>query len=109
MRGRKRESQAGAAVREHGLAEAERLLAEGMKNLDLNEGGLESLPKLAPEKKVLAAWVTAQTLVGTEWVAERLKMGHRSNVSAAKKWVKESPEGQRALSKLVKMCSMNQP
>ncbi|WP_435894732.1 hypothetical protein [Oceaniferula spumae] len=48
----------------------------------------------------LAAWMSAQTLVGTERIAEMLHMGHRSNVSAAKKWVRETKQGSKWLRKL---------
>ena len=90
----------GAAVREHGEAEAVRLLDEGMEKLGLAAEQLESMPKLSPEKQVLAAWLAMQTLVGTEWIAGMLYMGHRSNVSAAKKWVRETKEGCKWLLKL---------
>jgi hypothetical protein len=52
---------------------------------------------------VLAAWIATQTLVGTEWIAGMLWMlwmGHRSNVSAAKKWVRDTKEGRKWLLKL---------
>ncbi|BDS05406.1 hypothetical protein NT6N_04460 [Oceaniferula spumae] len=44
--------------------------------------------------------MSAQTLVGTERIAEMLHMGHRSNVSAAKKWVRETKQGSKWLRKL---------
>jgi REP element-mobilizing transposase RayT len=100
LQGKKRESLAGEAVREHGKAEAGRLLDEGMEKLGLAADRLASIPKLSPEKKALAAWLASQTLVGTEWIAQMLWMGHRSNVSAAKKWVRETKEGRKWLRKL---------
>ncbi len=100
LKSKKRESLMGAAVREHGEAEAVRLLDEGMEKLGLAAEQLESMPKLSPEKQVLAAWLASQTLVGTEWIAGVLWMGHRSNVSAAKKWVRETKEGRKWLLKL---------
>ncbi|NWK57372.1 transposase [Verrucomicrobiaceae bacterium N1E253] len=96
----KRESLTGAAVKEHGEAQAVKLLNEGMEKLDLVPKQLEGMLKLAPEKQVLAAWLSSQTLVGTKWIAEMLHMGHRSNVSASKKWARETKEGSKWLCKL---------
>lgn len=100
LQGKSRESLMGAAVREHGEAEAVRLLNEGMGKLGLAAEQLESMLKLAPEKQTLAAWLVSQTLVGTEWIAQILHMGHRSNVSAAKKWMRDTKEGRKWLLKL---------
>jgi hypothetical protein len=71
-----------------------------MQKLGLVPEQLEGMLKLSPEKQVLAAWVSSRTLAGTEWIAEMLHMGHRSNVSAAKKWVREPKEGRKWLLKL---------
>lgn len=100
LRGRKKESLMGAAVREHGEAEAVELLEEGMGKLGICPEWLERMNKSAFEKKALAAWLSGQTLVSTEWIAERLRMGHRSAVSQAKKWVRETKEGRKWLKKL---------
>ena len=82
-------------MREHGEAEAVKLLDEGMEKLGLLPDQLEGMPKLSPGKQVLAARIASQTLVGTEWIAGMLWMGHRSNVSAAKKWVRDTKEGRK--------------
>jgi len=58
------------------------------------------MPKRSPEKQVLAAWIATQTLVGTEWIAGMLRMGQRSKVSAAKKWMRDTKEGRKWLLKL---------
>ncbi|MCP5536642.1 MAG: transposase [Akkermansiaceae bacterium] len=100
LKDKKRESLMGAAVREHGEAEAVKLLDEGMEKLGLEPEQLEGMLKLSPEKQALAAWLATQTLVGTEWIAGMLHMGHRSNVSAAKKWARETKEGRTWLLKL---------
>ena len=96
----KRESLMGAAVREHGEGEAVKLLDEGIEKLGISPEWLERMNKSAPEKKALAAWLAGQTLAGTEWIAQVLWMGHRSSVSQAKKWVRETKEGRKWLLKL---------
>ena len=100
LEGKKKESLSGDLVREHGEGEFLRLLEEGMEKLELSEESLRDLKKSAPEKKALAAWLVSQTLVGTEQVAEKLAMGHRSSVSQAKRWAKESKEGRKWMYKL---------
>ncbi len=52
-----------------------------MKQLSLTEKSLESLPKGAPEKKILAWYIRNQTTVSNEWLAVRLKSGHSANIS----------------------------
>ena len=94
-------------MREHGEAEAVKLLDEGMEKLGLLPEQLEGMPKLSPGKQVLAAWIASQTLVGTEWIAGMLWMGHRSNVSAAKKWVRDTKEGRKWLLKLKEPAFQN--
>ena len=100
LRGKKRESLGGAAVKDHGEAEAVTLLRKGMEKLSLDGECLEEMSKSAPEKKALAAWLGGQTFVSTEWIGEKLWMGHRSSVSQAKKWARESKEGRKWLLKL---------
>ena len=77
----KRQSHSGSAVRDHGLREAERIVAVGLMALDLSEQDLQSLRKLDIRKQVLACAVRQRTMMGNEWVSERLRMGHPSNVS----------------------------
>ena len=96
----KRESLMGAAVKEHGENEAVKLLDEGMGKLGLAPESLEGMAKSSAEKKAIAAWLAAQTLVSSEWIAQMLWMGHRSSVSQSKKWVRETKEGRKWLLKL---------
>jgi putative transposase len=96
----KRESLMGAAVKEHGENEAVKLLDEGMGKLGLTPESLEGMAKSSAEKKAIAAWLAAQTLVSSEWIAQMLWMGHRSSVSQSKKWVRETKEGRKWLLKL---------
>ena len=53
----------GSAKQTHGLVEAQRLLAEGLKALGLKAGMLEEEPKGMPEKQVLAWWLRQQKTV----------------------------------------------
>ena len=91
---------AGAAVKERNEHEAAKLVKEGLTKLGIAEDALENMVNSAVEKKAVAAWVSNQTLASTEWLANELHMGHRSSVSKAKKWAKESKDGQKWQSKL---------
>ena len=66
----------------------------------MDQDMLKKMNKSAIEKKAIAALIANQTLAPTEWIAEQLHMGHRSAVSQAKKWSKETKEGKSWLKKL---------
>jgi hypothetical protein len=87
QRGRKG-SYSGEAKREHGEAEAERLLAKGLSAFKLEEKGLSDQPKGTMEKQVLAWWLSQNTTASRRWVSERLHMGDESRVSQAIRRVK---------------------
>lgn len=81
---KKRESFDGEAVSRHDETEAERLLQVGMRVLGL--AGIKEVKMLRKNdkrKQVLAWLVKSHTVVGHEWILERLEMGHRSNVTRA--------------------------
>jgi hypothetical protein len=79
--GRQRESHSGEAKRRHGEAAAEQLLEAGLAALGLTSADLAGLPKGAAEKVALADWLRERTTVSLRWAAERLAMGHYTNVS----------------------------
>ncbi len=78
---RKSSSFCGTEIRLHNERQAQRLLSIAMKQLSLTDKSLESLPKGAPEKKILAWYIRNQTTVSNEWLAVRLKSGHSVNIS----------------------------
>ncbi len=97
----KRESNSGSIQRDHSEGEAGKLMIEALERLGMNVKHLPEMSKSALEKKAIAALLSSNTLASTEWIAEQLHMGHRSSVSQAKKWARESKEGQKWLGKLV--------
>jgi hypothetical protein len=90
-RGR-RGSYSGEAKREHGEAEADRLVRLGLPLVGLGESDLAVLPKGGIEKQVLAWWLCQHTVVGRRWVSERLNMGDESRVTQALRRTKAAPE-----------------
>ena len=81
---KKRESFTGGAANRHDEIEAERLLEAGMKALGL--AGINEVKRLRKNdnrKQAIVWFVKSRTVVGHEWILERLEMGHRSNVTRA--------------------------
>ncbi len=69
--------------RGHGEAEAGRLIAAGLRYLELAQKDLPALRKGDERKLVLAALVRQRTNVSNAWLAETLQLGHISRVSRA--------------------------
>lgn len=88
--GQRRESHGGAARRAHDQAQAERMLARGLRELGMRRAALVSAPKGQLAKQVLAWWLYGRTTVSRRWVAEHLAMGCESRVSQARSWVESS-------------------
>ena len=89
LRGRRRESfQAEEPVRQHDLKEAERLLLRMLPRLGARN--IAQRPANDPAKQVLAWMLRSRTTAGGAWIAERLAMGHVSNVSRAYRAVRNA-------------------
>jgi hypothetical protein len=71
----------GEQRRAHNEAEAERLLGLALATLKLKEEELLQLRFNRPEKQAVAWLLKTYTTVTGVWLAERLRMGNRSNVS----------------------------
>ncbi len=69
--------------REHGEAEAERIVRSAVKILGLpaTAVALTKLPKSDGRKVALAALLRDRTSVGNPWIATRLAMGHPGSVT----------------------------
>jgi len=82
----------GEAKREHGLAEAERLLQAGMAALGIAQGELPAAAKWTMEKRVLAWWLRQRTTAGRQWLCDRLQIGEVSAVTRAIRAVQSGSE-----------------
>jgi len=91
-RGR-RGSYSGGAKRAHSEGEAESLLAEGLRVLEVGRGQLAKGAKGMAEKRALAWWLCQRTTVSRRWVSERLGMGDESRVTQSIRQVKASRTG----------------
>ncbi|MEI7957111.1 MAG: hypothetical protein WCJ66_18265, partial [Verrucomicrobiota bacterium] len=80
---RKGGSHSGMAVAAHGVREAERLVADGLRELELcdEEEKLRFVRKGDPRKVALATLLRTQTSITNQWIAKRLEMGHDRSVS----------------------------
>jgi hypothetical protein len=81
LRSGRRGSYSGGAKREHGEAQAERLLARGLAVLKLEESRLSEPPKGGWEKQLLAWWLCQHSTARRGWVSARFGMGEESRVS----------------------------
>ncbi len=88
----RRGSHSGAARREHGETEAERLVRLGLPVVGLKESEVEGRSKGALEKQVLAWWLCRHTTARRRWVSQRLGMGDESRVTQAIRWVNGAAE-----------------
>ncbi|MDA3872792.1 MAG: transposase [Kiritimatiellae bacterium] len=79
---------------EHGPAEAERLLERALVSLAWTEENLLDARSVQPEKQAVAWLLMTQTAVSGAWIAERLRMGHRTNCSRAISRFRHSREKQ---------------
>ena len=70
----------GQAVREHGQAEARRLIDAGLAQAGLTRKELAVLAKGDARKAEIAARVRAVTMVRLQWLADELRMGSAPNV-----------------------------
>jgi hypothetical protein len=67
----------------HDEARAEELLALGLDSLGLKMGEVQCMRQNDLRKQGLAWVVKSRTGMGDAWIMDRLRMGHRSNVSRA--------------------------
>jgi putative transposase len=70
-------------LREHGEAEAERIVRRVVKILGLpsTADAMAKLPKSDDRKVAVATLLRDRTSVGNSWIAKRLSMGHSGSVS----------------------------
>ena len=81
--GRNPRNTTGGAKKDHGEAEAVRLVREAEKVLELptDRRSTEGLRKGDERKVLLAALLRRRTSVGLGWISEKLVMGHPGSVS----------------------------
>ena len=71
----------GEAVQEAEAAQAERLVAEGLKRMGWSEADLKAHRKGEPRKVALARELRSRTTMPLAWVAERLSLGTRGHLA----------------------------
>jgi putative transposase len=89
-----RDSITGEARRMHDEREAERLLIETAAMAGLSLENTELLKRNDTRKEVVAWLLTRKTSVTQDWIAERLSMGNRANVSRAVRHIERSEENE---------------
>jgi REP element-mobilizing transposase RayT len=104
--GRQRASYRAEGLRQHDEREAQRLLAAALTQLGLSLPAVAALKKTDARKQALAWLIKSRTVVGDAWIAARLEMGHRSNVSrAVSAFRAPSDRERRRLQKSLHICT----
>src|ERR1700680_2577801 len=78
---RNRNYQSAQMGRDHGQAEAEKIVQQGLERFGLSESDLKSLPGSDPRKVAIAGSIHQSTTTPQGWTAERLQMKSAANVS----------------------------
>jgi putative transposase len=81
IKGHTRESYAGEAVRGHDENEALRILEAALEAVGLKQPELAELPKNDHRKAAIAWVIRRHTTMRSQWISERLGMGHVVNVT----------------------------
>ena len=89
--GKSRESYNGGVMDLSAEQHVEKYLRKLMKAIGVTDRDLDELPKGAAEKRVLAWAVRRESMMSNAWLAERLRMGVASNMSALVASVTGSP------------------
>lgn len=79
----------------HGEAEAERLLQRALAELGVGEPELLGMKNNRAQKQAVAWLLKKSTTVTGVWIADRLKMGSRSNISRALSALSKEVDGTR--------------
>ena len=104
--GRKRASYHAGALRAQDEVQAVRLLSDGLERLGLSAAAVVKLKQSDPRKQALAWLMKSQTIVADEWIAARLQMGDRSNISRAVSAFRSPADRERRrLRKLLHICT----
>jgi len=98
-------NRSGAAARDRGLIEAERLVRAGLSHLELpvEPEQLSALRKGDSRKIWLAMLLRKRTTAGNSWIAARLAMGEAGSVSRLVGHAKADPEAIRQMHQLEQM------
>jgi putative transposase len=96
----------GEQRRAHDEYEAERLLSAALTALNMTEDELLALRYNRPEKQSVVWLLKSHTTVSGVWLADRLRMGSRANVSRALMAVSRGTEANhKALKKKMTQCA----
>jgi putative transposase len=106
VKGKRRDSYAGAVLKRHDRDEAGRILKRGLEVMGLTLAEAQRLKQSDPRKQGLSWLVKSRTVVRDEWIREVLEMGDRSNISrAVLAYRKESSSEVRKWKKILHVCT----
>ena len=97
----------GEQARDHGLAEAERIVSLAEEHFDLNREQWTALKKSDWRKGLVAGLIRQRALIDNGWLAERLHMGARNAVSRIIQHARELAKSERTVKKAAKALRKN--
>jgi hypothetical protein len=98
--------------RDHGQAQAEKIVQQSIERFGLSESDLKSLPGSDPRKVAIAGFIHQSTTTPQGWTAERLQMKSAANVSQLLSRAKKGWQTKYQAIKtnyLVRICLLTDP
>lgn len=89
-------------TRDHGIREADQLLATGLKYYGLSREDLETLPKGDGRKVAIATLIRNKTTVSLAWISQNLFMGHIARISGLVNRARKGKAYQKIEKKILK-------
>lgn len=81
--GFKADSHSGDAIKAHNEKTANELLERGLRQLGVSIEDLRGWKTTDPRKQAIVWLLRSSTTVGSDWISEKIRVGHRSNISRA--------------------------
>lgn len=104
---RKRKGYGGEQTRDHGIAEAERIIDQAASDLGIDRNEWPRMRKGDWRKGLVAGMIRRRALVDNGWLAERLHMGARNAVSRTIGMAKRYVESDRKARRMAKLVEQN--
>ena len=107
MSARRGKGYGGEQTRDHGIAEAERIIAQAERDLEIAPDDWTGMRKGDWRKGLLAGIIRRRALVDNGWLAQRLHMGSRNAVSRTIKMADQRVAADREARQVAKRVEQN--
>lgn len=107
MSARRGQGYGGEQTRDHGIAEAERIIAQAERDLEIGPDDWGGMRKGDWRKGLVAGIIRRRALVDNGWLAQRLHMGARNAVSRTIRMAEQRVAGNREARRVAKRVERN--